>query len=64
MFLGVSIMTIYGDILSDFFNELQNDNDFPNEIMEDLKILLQKEKIKSYDIISIIKREDFDANKD
>jgi len=57
-------MTIYKEILSDFFNELKSDRDFPTEIRIDLEILLQKERIKSDEIVSIIKRENFDANKD
>lgn len=57
-------MTIYKEILSDFFNELELDRDFPTEIRIDLEMLLQNERIKSDEIVSIIKRENFDANKD
>jgi hypothetical protein len=49
-------MSIYEDIINDFFAELKKDNKFPAEIREDLELLLKNDMIKSDDIIAIIKR--------
>lgn len=51
-----SLMSIYEDILKEFFEELKEDNEIPNAIMEKLEILIEEDKIKSDDIINMIKR--------
>jgi chorismate mutase len=56
-------MTIYEDILTDFFKELDEDAEFPKEIRRKLEILLEN-KIKSDDIVSMIKKVTLDGNKD
>lgn len=49
-------MSIHKDVLNEFFEELKNDNEFPKGIRNDLYALLKRDKIKSDDIIAIIKR--------
>lgn len=48
-------MGIYEDILSDFFNELKDDDNFPNEIVKQLEGILKRGTIKAEDIIFMIK---------
>ncbi|BDZ71422.1 hypothetical protein [Methanobacterium petrolearium] len=49
-------MSIYEDLLTDFFKELSGDSEIPNGILADLEEQLRNGQIKSSDIVDIIKR--------
>ncbi|MFA0832639.1 MAG: hypothetical protein ACC609_01365 [Methanobacterium formicicum] len=48
-------MSIYEDLLNDFFNELAEDESIPSEIIANLREKLKNGQIKSNDIINLIK---------
>ena len=57
-------MSIYEEMLNDFFKELADDDMIPSEIMANLKEKLKNGQIKSNDIVNIIEMGALNANND
>lgn len=58
-------MGIQEDIFEEFFEKLEEDEKFPDSIVEELRRLWEKDEIASQEkILEVIKRGYEDANKD
>jgi len=57
-------MSIYEDVLNDFFIELIEDSKISNELLINLKEQLEKGQIKSNEIVDMIKKGDLDVHED
>ena len=60
----MGIMSIYEDVLNDFFIELIEDSKISNELLINLKEQLEKGQIKSNEIVDMIKKGDLDVHED
>lgn len=57
-------MGILDEIFQDFFEELESSEKVPNDVIEDVRKLIEKEKFSSEELLKIINKCDLNGCKD
>lgn len=57
-------MGILDEIFQDFFEELESSEKVPNEVIEDVRKLIEEEKLSSEELLKIINKCDLNGCKD
>lgn len=57
-------MSVLEDILEEFFNELNDDDKIPNEIIDSMKSLIENDDFSSENLLKILESSDLNGSED